>query len=86
MTNPKSYVHFFVDDILVNILRISKLPPASAFGAGGEGEAGGGGDELTGAGSLAVVFRHLEKWSLSGRKRAYKSVFSGDCGLVPGAT
>ena len=27
MTNPKTYVHFFVDVILVNIFRISKPPP-----------------------------------------------------------
>ena len=42
MTNPKSYVHFFVDVILVNIFRISKPPPVPAFGGGESGEGGGG--------------------------------------------
>ena len=37
MTNPNSYVHFFVDDILVNILRISKPLPPPRSGQEGRG-------------------------------------------------
>ena len=34
MTNPKTYVHSFVDVILVNISRISNPPSPPAFGGG----------------------------------------------------
>ena len=62
MTNPKTYVHFFVDVILVNIFRISKPPPPPRPGEERRG--------LTGAGGLAAVFRHLGEmvsiWSKKG--------------------
>ena len=52
MTIPKTYVHSFVDVILVNISRISKPPPPPPR-SGEDGRGGGG--KLTGAGGLFTL-------------------------------